>query len=158
MRDTQAKDLWGPEAYGYYGHIYFPAGASWKEIAEVMKNSRTSHTVYVKLTNKDFKVFDPDYMPEKFESRNDRAVRHEYVAFTKWRARVLRRSCLEQVDMEFYNDHSLVCRVCTEEGDRGDEYGFGVEPDMWASALFNFDGNIILPFAPGYIPDLHEKY
>ncbi len=36
----------------------------------------------------------------------------------------------KQLDLELYDDNSLVCRVCTEESDRGDEDGFGVEPDM----------------------------
>ena len=49
-------------------------------------------------------------------------------------------------------------RVCTEEGDRGDEYGFGVEPDMWASALFDFEGSVIQPFALGYISGPRDEY
>lgn len=42
-------------------------------------------------------------------------------------------------------------RVCTEEGDWGDEDGFGVESDLWASALFDFEGKIVRPFCPGYL-------
>ena len=86
MRDMQAKDLWGPSAGGYYEHIYFPAGAPWKEIVEVIKNSHSSHTVYLRLTYKDFKVFEPDYIKSEFEGTKDRFSRHEYVAFTIWKS------------------------------------------------------------------------
>lgn len=55
------------------------------------------------------------------------------------------------LNLKFYDNNSLVTWVCTEEGDHGDEDGFGVETDMWACALFDIEVNIIQPFAPGYI-------
>ena len=58
MRDSQAKDLWGPDAYAYSNHIWFPVDAPWNEIVEIIKNSHSSHSVYVRLTYKDFKFFD----------------------------------------------------------------------------------------------------
>lgn len=33
--------------------------------------------------------------------------------------------------LESMRNSQAVCRVCTEEGDHGNEDGFGVEPDMW---------------------------
>lgn len=71
---------------------------------------------------------------------------------------MLRSSKPKQLDLELYDDNCIVCRVCTEEGDRGDEDGLGVEPDMWASALFDFEGNIIQTFAPGYTFRPLDKY
>lgn len=56
---------------------------------------------------------------------------------------MLRSSKPKLLDFELYDDNSIVCRVYTEESNRGDEYRFGVESDMWASALFYFEGNII---------------
>lgn len=157
MRDMQAKDLWGPDAAGYYEHIYFPVGAPWKEIVEVIKNSHSSHTVYLRLTYKDFKVFEPGYIKSEFEGTKDRFSRHEYVAFTIWSKKILRSSKPVLLNMELYGKNRIACWVCTEEGDHGDEYGFGVEPDMWASALFDFEGNVIRQFAPGYIFGPHDK-
>ena len=59
-RNSQAKNLWGPEASGYNEHIHFPLTAPWKEVVEVIKSSHYSHTAYVRLTDKDFKIPNPD--------------------------------------------------------------------------------------------------
>ena len=158
MRDSQAKGLWGPDAYAYSNHIWFPIDAPWNEIVEVIKHSHGSHAVYVRLTYKDFKSFDSDYTVRGFERGKDRTSGHEYVAFAKWRKKILRSSRPEPLDLELFDENRIVCRVCTEEGDRGDEYGFGVEPDVWASALFDLDGNIIRPFAPGYLSGPRDEY
>ena len=58
-RNSQAKNLWGPEASGYNEHIHFPLTAPWKEVVEVIKSSHYSHTAYVRLTDKDFKIPNP---------------------------------------------------------------------------------------------------
>ena len=41
--------------------------------------------------------------------------------------------------------------LCIGEGSNGDDDGFGVEPDMWTSALFDLNGNIVRLFQPGII-------
>ncbi len=157
MRDSQAKDLWGPEASGYYERICFPPTAPWNEILEIIKNSNARQTVYVKLTDKDFKVFnshDIKKMNEKKETlplKYSMLLSREYHAFLKWREKMCRSSKPKRIDLELYDDNRLISRVCTEEGDYGDEQGFGVEPDMWTCALFDFEGKVIQPFAPGYL-------
>lgn len=164
MRDSQAKDLWGPEASGYYEHIHFPPTASWKEVVEVLKSSHNCQcTAYVQLTDKDFKIFDTDELRRENEREKGLPLykckfNDEYRAFLAWRKKMLRSSTPKQLNLELYDDNSIVCRVCTEEGDRGDEYGFGMEPDMWASALFDFEGNVIQPFVPGYISGPRDRY
>lgn len=158
MRNSQAQDLWGAEASGYNKHIYFPPTAPWKEVIEVIKNNPHCYARYdIRLTDKDFKFFDENDMIKlrektkdlhpKYSLRQDR----EYYAYLGWRNRILRSSKPEKLNLELYDDNRIVCKVCTEEGDSGDEYGFGVEPDMWAIALFDFEGNVIQPFVPGFI-------
>ena len=165
MRDSQAKDLWGSEASGYYEHIYFPPTAPWKEVVEVIKSNHHCQCIaYVRLADKDFKFFDEEDI-KKLREKEDALplmyslrLHSEYYAYLEWREKMLRSSKTKLLNLQFYDDNSLVCRVCTEEGDRGDEDGFGVEPDMWASALLDFEGNVIQPFAPGYIFSPDDKY
>lgn len=165
MRDSQAKDLWGPETSGYYEHIHFPPTAPWKEIVEVLKSCHNCQcTAYVRLTDKNFKCFGEEDLKKLREKEKDLPFKYrlwqdsEYCAYLKWREKMLRGSKPKLLNLEFYDDNSIVSRVCTEEGDRGDEDGFGVEPDMWASALFDFKGNVIQPFAPGYILNHGDRY
>jgi hypothetical protein len=43
-----------------------------------------------------------------------------------------------------YLDEGFVrCDVCLEEGDNGDEDGFGVEPDTWMSGILNSQGMVV---------------
>lgn len=148
--DVRVKDLWGPEAFGYGKHIYFPITASWNEIVAVIKGSRHKQTAYTQLRPKDFDVPDISVLRNgNLHYWNRRVLENEYYAFLSWRRRVLNDSRPEPLDFELYNDNTLVCRVCTEAGDRGDESGFGVEPDRWACALFDMDGRVIRPFVPG---------
>lgn len=151
MRSSLVKELWGPEAIGgYREHIYFPPDAPWCEIIEVIKNSQECQTVYMRLTDKDFKVFSPE-MEREIYNKVDLYTKREYVAFAIWQEKVLRNSKPIPLDLEHYDENSLVCRVCTKEGDYGDEHGFGMEADMWASAIFDLDGHVIRPFEPGCI-------
>ena len=70
-RNSQAKNLWGPEASGYNEHIHFPLTAPWKEVVEVIKSSHYSHTAYVRLTDKDFKIPNPDDLRKESESKRN---------------------------------------------------------------------------------------
>ncbi len=160
MRDRQAKELWGPKAGGYNEHIYFPPDAPWHEIVEVIKHSHGSQMVYMRLKEKDFMTFDAESRKRERERRNiDRKRPNaEYLAYLEWRTKVLRRSKPEMLSLELYRDNKIICRVCTDEGDYGDEDGFGVEPDWWASAIFDMDGNTIRPFSPGYITCPRDEY
>lgn len=165
MRDSQAKDLWGPEAFGYYEHIHFPPTTLWKEVVEVLNSCHNCQcTAYVRLTDKDFKCFGEEDFKKLREKEKDLPFKYrlwqndEYCAYLKWRKKMLRGSKPKLLNLEFYDNNIIVSRVCTKEGDRGDEYGFGVEPDMWASALFDFEGNVIQPFAPGYIINHGDRY
>ena len=165
MRDSQTKDLWGPEASGYNNYIYFPSTAPWEEVVEVLKSNHDCQcTAYVRLTDKDFKFFgEEDFKKLREKGKKLRLIYslrydNEYCAYQEWREKMLRGTRPKLLNLEFYDDNSLVSRICTEEGDRGDEDGFGVEPDMWACALFDFEGNVIQPFAPGYIFKPGTKY
>lgn len=157
MHERYVKELWGPEASVCYGHISFPPDAPWSEIVEVLKSSHSHHTTYVHLNSEDFKMPGPEELNTEYEKLKDKPIHYrlelyeDYQAFFFWRAKMLRSPGPKKLDLALYDDSSLICRVCTREGYRGDDDGFGVEPDSWASALFDLDGNVIRPFAPGYI-------
>lgn len=164
MRNNLVKDLWGPDASVYCEHIYFPPTASWEEVVEVIKSSRQRHSAYIQLTYKDFKTYTPDELQKECKKRKNLPFKfqiqadNEYHAFMAWRKKILHSHTSQPLNFELYDENSILCRVCTGEGDYGDEYGFGVEPDMWASAIFDFTGKIIQPFAPGFIKGLGDKY
>jgi hypothetical protein len=43
-------------------------------------------------------------------------------------------------------DGTLIATYCSDEGDRGDEYGFGMEPETWMVAHLDENRNFIIPF------------
>ena len=124
-RNSQAKNLWGPEASGYNEHIHFPLTAPRKEVVEVIKSSHYSHTAYVRLTDKDFKIPNPDDLRKESESKRNLPLWYsfrfdnEYCAFLVWCEKMLSNSRPKQLDLELYDEKTLVCRICVEEGDRG---------------------------------------
>lgn len=57
--------------------------------------------------------------------------------------------CRQKRDIDFYcciEGKRLLLRYCVEEGDHGDEDGFGMEPDTWLIRELNPKGNWIGPF------------
>ena len=48
-RNSQAKNLWGPEASGYNEHIHFPLTTPWKEVVEVIKRAHIPYTINYQL-------------------------------------------------------------------------------------------------------------
>ncbi len=140
-RDDKVKELWGEEAHMYNMHIWFSKSAPWPEILQTIRKGATA-SAYVTLTQDDFDVITAD------DLRNNS---DEAAALIGWWKEVFgeHNGCV-QLDFQLYDENTIVCRVCTEEGYRGDSDGFGVEPDMWANALFDFEGKVIRPFRPGY--------
>ncbi len=140
-RLKKVKELWGEKASEYGGTVYFPFMTPWEEIIAVMKQTGEKQYVYVKLGVNDFGVItNEDIMNKEDES----------LALVRWHDKVMNDAQPVLLGFEMYDEKTLICRVCTEEGYRGDEDGFGVEPDMWASALLDFEGKVIGPFRPGY--------
>ncbi len=45
-----------------------------------------------------------------------------------------------------FEDNIVTVRYCIEEADRGDEYGYGIEPDEWIVGKIDLEGNFIVPF------------
>lgn len=158
-RCHQAQDLWGEGAYGFGDMVNIPYGVSWEEVVKVV--FATKHYCKITLKVKPEYISDIDLdefmhlvkrinKPGKICQIDPRYVQKEFFAFSKWRRKYSGKSkCLFYA--ERFNDNSLILFVCTEEGDRGDEDGFGVEPDMWTSAIFDLHENPIIPFRPGII-------
>ncbi len=141
-RLTKVKELWGIEASEYAETVNFPPMTPWEEIVTVIKQTGKMQYAYVNLSVDSFGAITNHDL-----SRNS----EEALALVRWCKEVMRSKQPIQLGFNLYDKETLVCRVCTEAGDRGDEEGFGMEPDKWASALFDFEGNVIQPFTPGYL-------
>ncbi|MBV4203546.1 hypothetical protein KSZ28_07450 [Bacteroides salyersiae] len=98
IRNSQAKDLWGPEVSGYYEHIHFPLTTLWEEIVEVIKSSHYSYTAYVRLGDKDFKIPNSDDLRKESGSKKNLPLWYsfrfdnEYRAFLVWCEKMLSNS------------------------------------------------------------------
>ncbi len=140
-RLTKVKELWGMDASEYVGTVEFPPMTLWEEIVTVIKQTGRIQYAYVNLSADSFgAIVNQDLL------RNN----EETLALIGWYKKAMKSRQPIRLGFELYGEKTLICRVCTKQGYRGDEDGFGVEPDMWASALFDFEGNVIRPFAPGW--------
>ncbi len=167
--NVRVKELWGEEAQTYSYDITFPVSAPWAEIAEVIRMRRAYHMVHIVLTEDDFMYYVEDEIPKKLYDENGRLKKPlksyrktsdsvEYKAYKDWRSMMLRNRRPKRLDVRLYDENTLISRMCTLEGGRGDEDGFGVEPDMWASALIDFNGRVVRPFSPGYMKTPSDRY
>ncbi len=140
-RLEKVKELWGTSASEYAEMVNFPQGTPWEETIAVIRQTGKKQYAYVILKEGDFGVITNDDIVNNCDNS---------LALVGWYKEVMNSGQPIQLGFELFDDKTLICHVCTEEGYRGDEDGFGVEPDMWASALFDFEGNVIGPFRPGY--------
>ncbi len=148
-RHDKVRELWGDAAREYNESVMFPPSTPWEEIVAVIKKTGKTQEAYVTLGVNDFDVISI----EDFRRKED-----EICALLGWRKVVLSSGKPIRLGFDLYDEKTLVCHVCTEQGYRGDGDGFGVEPDWWASALFDFKGNVIGPFRPGYTYRTNDKY
>lgn len=151
-RRNQVQHLWGAEACGYGECVHIPPGVALSEVAQALHSGKGHCSVkfevkreylsqmnldefhrQLKLANEsgEFYCSDPDYA--------DR----EYRAFNSWRNSNFLGEKEYIFTVEKFDENTLRFIYCTEQGDNDDEDGFGVEPDMWTSALFDFNGNIV---------------
>lgn len=164
-RRKQVQYLWGAEAVGYGDWVRIPSYVAWSEIAKVTNigNCRCSVTMKMKreyisqinliefhelleLVNKpeDFCHIDPDYADREFR------------AFSSWRNANFFGGKEYIFTVEKFDDNTLCFILCIGLGSNGDDDGFGIEPDMWTSALFDLNGNIVQPFRPGIISSEYD--
>lgn len=163
VRCEQARFLWGPDAHAYDRHVCFPWGVSWEEIVEVVKISGdVSQTATLPMKRVYFsdidwqgfqKIMGRVNIPRRPCSIDPRYADREYFAFDRWRHKMLsgERPRRAEVCIRMFDDRTLLLYKMTEAGDRGDEQGYGMEPEMFASALADMSGNVIRPFRPGII-------
>ncbi len=140
-RLEKVRKLWGESATEYDERVSFPPNTPWNEIVAVIKQTGKTQYAYVTLKVGDFGVITHDDLENNCD---------ESLALVGWRQKIMDSDRLIQLKFQLYDEKTLIARVCTERGYRGDEDGYGVEPDMWASALFDFKGNVVAPFRPGY--------
>lgn len=159
-RCRQAQSLWGEDAYGFGEMVNIPYGVSWEEIVKIVFSTKHYCSITLEVKPEYISDMDHDAFMLLVKQANKRGepfqedlsyAQKEFCAFSAWRTARCRgkSNCLFYA--EKFDDNSLILFACTEEGDRGDEDGFGVEPDMWTSAIFDINGNPIILFRPGII-------
>ncbi len=139
-RHEKVEELWGEKASICAEHVVFPHPTAWDDLVTLLKKTGYSQMTYLHLTEKDFKQLTPDdWRRDWFDAD----------AFIDWQNEVMKE---EERFLEFslYDDDTLLCNVCTKNRGYGDSDGYGMEPSSWACALFDLNGNVIRPFAPGY--------
>lgn len=137
----KVQELWGKDASIYANTEHFPQMTPWKEIAAVIKQTGKEQYAYVNLKENDFGAITNDDILNNDDSA---------LALVRWYKKVIDSGQPTQLAFELYDETTLIGRVCTERGYNGDEDGFGVEPDRWACALFDFEGHAVKPFRPNY--------
>ena len=159
-RRRQVQYLWGHEAFGYDHWASITSWVPWEEMAKVIISGNCSCSVtmkvkreYISQINLDefHKLVEQLNKPGDFCSISPEYTNRDYYAFSSWR----RENYLEGKEyiftVEKFDDNTLLFLLCIGRGSYGDEDGFGVEPDMWTSALFDLNGNIVRLFRPGII-------
>ncbi len=159
-REEKVKELWGEDAHEYSRTVWFPRSVPWDEILQVLRNTEEEQHIYFTPKEEDILFIRYDDLEiskmneeEKIFSRYYSRKMDEFISFQDWRRKILDRAKPKtiQIPIDWYDENTLVSHLCIEEGDYGDEDGFGVEPDVWVSALFDLIGNVVRPFEPGYI-------
>ncbi len=159
-RRKQVQYLWGADAVGYGDWVRIPSDVAWSEIAKVtsVENCRCSVTMkmkreYISQINLDefHELLGQVNKPGEFCRIDPDYADREFWAFCSWRNTNFFGGKEYVFTVEKFDENTLLFMLCTCRGSYGDEDGFGVEPDMWTSALFDFNGNIVRPFQPGII-------
>ncbi len=141
QRLEMVHELWGENASEYAEIVHFPPMTPCEEIVTVIKLTGKTQYAYVSLCDDDFGVITNDDIEKNCD---------EALALIRWYKKVMSSKQPVKLDFSLYDEKTLIGKACTEEGYRGDSDGFGVEPDMWANALFDFEMKVIAPFRPGY--------
>ncbi len=157
-RTNHARELWGRWAHEYCGRVYFQPDTAWTEIVIIAKQSRRSHSVYLRIKENEFKEVSYEDLSISKVPINEKPTRYQeeafddFLCFQSWHTQVLQNPEKQFLaDIAWRDDHTLAVNICIQEGDHGDEDGFGVEPSVWVCAVYNEAGNIIQPYYVGYI-------
>lgn len=163
-RRRQVQYLWGHEAFGYDHWASIPSWVPWEELAKVIISGNCSCSVIMKVKREYISQINEDEYHKLVEQENKTSiynidlkdVNRNYYAFSSWRRenRLVGKEYIFTV--EKYDDNTLLFLLCIDRGSNGDEDGFGVEPDIWTSALFDLKGNIVQHFRPGIISPSDE--
>lgn len=157
-RGRQAKYLWGNEAYGYDYHVGIPAGVAWDEMAKVVISGNCVCSFPMKMKREYISQINRDEYCQLVEQENKlnelcytspNEADRDFYAFRSWRNENFPEGKEYIFTVEKYDDNTLLFLLCIGRGSYGDEDGFGVEPDLWTSALFDLKGNIVELFRPG---------
>lgn len=110
-----------------YGDLRQEEPAEWTKVLHYLDKYATGHTgrVYIPVTG--------DSFDNSVAIQYGKQV-HDFIQRGHIRA-----------DAE-YVDNVVKLAYCIEEGDHGDEDGFGVEPDTWIFAILDLNGKFIQRF------------
>lgn len=159
-RRKQVQHLWGAEAYGYGFYARIPSGVAWDEMAKVILSGKCECSVTLKIKPEYISQMNrEEYHKLVVELNNSGEIsgldplyaNRQFTAFRSWRNSNFLEGKEHVFNVDKFDENTLRFMYCTERGDPGDKDGFGVEPDMWTSALFDLKGNIVELFRPGII-------
>jgi hypothetical protein len=159
-RRKQLQHLWGEEAYGYGKFANIPSTVEWNEIVKAITHGNCECRVkmvakrdYISPMSRDefHRLLDQEKADKKFCVVDPQYADRDFGAFNSWRNANFLGEKEYNFTVEKFDEGTLRFMLCIGEGSNGDDDGFGVEPDMWTSALFDLNGNIVRLFQPGII-------
>lgn len=155
------KKYWGAEAHCYGNHYDFPEETPWEDIYPILSwMCVTSHYIYLKVDRESFVDYTWEQKEKKIRDAEKRygenaydtvlEIDDEYFAYQAFVQQALYDGFV-YINAQYNSPDRIILRKVTHEGGRGDEDGFGVEPDFWVSAVLDGKGHFVQPFSPGYI-------
>lgn len=155
------KKYWGPEAHCYGNHYEFPKEMTWEDIYPILSwMCVASHSIYLKIDKESFADYSWEQKEAKIRDVEKRygekafdmvlELDEEYFSYQAFVQQVLYDGFV-QVKAQYISPDRIILRKVTHIGGQGDEDGFGVEPDFWASAVLDGKGCFVQPFTPGCI-------
>lgn len=155
------KEYWGPEASCFGNHYDFPKKAEWEDIYPILAWMCVAyHSLYLKVDANSFAEYSWEQKEAKIRDAEKRygenaydtvlELDEEYFSYQAFVQQGLYDGFV-QVKAQYVSPDRILLRKVTHIGGMGDEDGFGVEPDFWASAVLNREGQLVQPFAPGYL-------
>lgn len=116
------------------------------DCSEFLKWNSETHVLVIPVSESNFAPIDYLDLTKINSFRSNILNSNDRFAYLIEIPKLVEKGYLEadakKIDFELIE---LSCRI--EEGDRGDEDGFGMEPDTWIIAYLNLNGGFVSPFS-----------